>query len=342
MCATACPVGALSLEANGPVLQARCLGCGQCAAACVSGALTVMGFPLPARLPEADEIGIDCWRVALEDSPPNALRVPCLAGIGLGWLLALYERAHERPLLLIDRGQCGDCPAGAGIAALRERLDEACRLLLACGIATNALPRIVFLPAGKPLAPMISRCEEAVRLGRRSFFRQLTHDAIRQAVQLTEPNDSTTEAIILREPIVPLDRLRMMKALSTIAERHGRALPAGLLPQLSLSECSGHGICARVCPTKALVREERDDGATLAFHALRCLACGECVRHCPDRALRMQPAGGSRSFEVLAHWQGKTCSNCGSRHYGNAENVCAACHKEQQLQQCFTALRATR
>ncbi|MDO8934084.1 MAG: 4Fe-4S binding protein [Rhodocyclaceae bacterium] len=343
LCQAACPVHAIEMQATGPRLRTDCIGCGQCWTACPTGALNVDGFALPntLALQEGDALWVDCWRVQFPESPRGALRVPCLAGIGAGWLLALFELAAaqgERPIILLDRGACENCAAGAGMATLRATLDEAGRLLSACGVGSNVLPRLTALPVAGRLEPTIPTSAGETRVDRRSFFRGLMGGLVRGAEQVAAASVGNDDLITLRNHAAPLEHMRIVTALTAIAGRHGRTIPAQALPKVSLGECNAHGVCAKVCPTGALVREDAGDAVELKFFAARCIACGQCARSCPDRAISVTAAGGNAVVEVLAHWQTRHCEVCGEAFVAATGATCAACTKHQQLFQGMTAL----
>lgn len=339
LCSTACPVRAIEHAQGIPHLMGDCLGCGQCATACPSGALGVEGFALPASLDaESAELFVDCWRVPFEASPEGALRVPCTGGISLGWLLALCERAGDRPVHILDRGHCSNCTAGAGVATLRATLTEARTLLFQSGVDIDALPSISFSPVNVVLLGDIPESAGEVRMGRRSFFRGLIGGVARSADHVAAARKLDEDPIVLREVAQPLDRLRAITALTAIARRHGREIPRQALPLLSLGECSAHGTCAKVCPTGALQRDESGGVAELKFYAARCIACGQCARTCPDHAIRVQASGGNTAFEVLARWEARHCTSCEETFFGPGGITCPACQKSQQLLQGVAAL----
>lgn len=95
------------------------------------------------------------------------------------------------------------------------------------------------------------------------------------------------------------------------------ASPFGKL-ELDGSKCTGCGLCALECPTRALTVSssgEADVYQLLFKHSL-CVACGQCVEVCPEQCLHLE-----RTFEldrlnnpatVLFEDEIVRCSECGS------------------------------
>lgn len=321
-CLTACAIGLLERRpTGGPRLRptsggTACIGCGQCAAVCPSAALRVEGFALAADPPHGDEVLIDCWRVPVTESPAGALRVPCLGGLTTGWLLALFERGGERPIRLLDRGQCEICPAGAGIKELLARVRDTRLLLHDCGVEMAALPMLVFRACAAPLLAAIPEHQAARPLARRAFFRALLGETARVADAAR--NAPAAKPAPLRAGIQPVEPLRVATALTAIAARHGRHAPARAFARIELVGCVAHGVCAGVCPTGALALQSPDHRADepgvveLRFAAAACIACGECARACPSGALHFASTGGRPEGALLARWERRECTRCGA------------------------------
>ena len=340
-CIAACPLALLEANGGAPRLvdQVRqcddaCIGCGQCAAVCPSGALHVDGFAVPFEIPGEAELLIDCWRVPAAESPTGALRVPCLGGLTTGWLLSLFDEAGERAIRLLDRGQCADCPAGAGSGMLLAAISEARLLLFECGVDILRMPMLVGRACGAPLLPAIPERNAETPIARRAFFRALLGESVR-VVEAATPSRGAGPAI-LRSPVQPLPRLRLVAALASIARRHQRPVPRRALPRLSLASCEAHGVCAAVCPTGALHKRPPAGGRSeLGFAALRCIACAQCVRACPEQALSLDAAGGSADDEVLRTWRQIECTRCGADFAQPAAGpdgktaLCSACRKTE-------------
>ncbi len=356
LCVEACPLALLESRGGAPrlieaaTMQAdSCIGCGQCAAVCPSGALHVDGFALPAELPDEAELLVDCWRVPAAESPAGTLRVPCLGGLSAGWLLSLFDQSGERPIRLLERGQCAECPAGAGIKSLLAAITETRMLLFECGVDMSQMPMLAWRPCHTPLLPAIPASMAEVPLPRRGFFRSLLGESLK-AVEATRPA-ADSGPITLRSPMQPLQRLRLATALTGIARRHDRPLPTRILPHLSLGACDANGVCAAVCPTGALQKATPAAGqAELRFESLRCIACNQCARVCPERSLRLDVQGGEAKPVVLASWRQRECIRCGSdfsdpaasAEPASAAGLCSTCRKTEALSRGVAAfLRPT-
>jgi hydrogenase-4 component H len=63
------------------------------------------------------------------------------------------------------------------------------------------------------------------------------------------------------------------------------------MPEVDVHSCRMDKVCVGVCPTGAI-----DEGYnTISIDVGKCIFCGECARHCPEKAMRM-----TKKFELAA------------------------------------------
>lgn len=331
-CLGNCPVDCLGFEDGVLEVGDGCLRCGRCAAVCPTHALCVPGFADPRPEDVRNEpVLVECWKVARELSSRPTLRVPCLGGLGVSWILALCRDAPSAPVF-VDRGWCPECTAGGSAEhPVARALAAAREAMAACGVTDDRLPRMQARPLPRALMPAVIAAPAAEQsLSRRGFFKTLAQEVAASTL-------GTAGARIHEEAgatptsghVFPAEQAKRVHVLSEIALRHGCPYPIERLPALRVSErCLDHGVCAGVCPTGALHRYEEGGTRGLRFVAWRCIACGQCLRHCPEEAIQPEdmPSDASLGSRTLTAHVLSECTDCGAafpRREG--EERCPSC-----------------
>lgn len=306
-CVDACPAAALAFHADGDGVALlagdTCHGCGQCVAACPSEALVSVEIDALLKNVAPDRtLRLGCHRTH-QAGDPNPLH--CLRALGPDMLAWLAVQVAPEALVLSLPGRCHGCDAAPDEQpdAWLAQADALCRI-------EEARPRQEYHAA----RPTVSR-------------RDLLSGRAAPRLPTLPAGDAAPGA-------------RRLQRQRAAAQALGEPRLAPTLPGLSLDAdaCHSHGVCARVCPTRAL--EESADGE-LVFDPLSCLACGHCLSSCPEGALHLTEASDA-SAVTLRQTRRLDCFLCGRPFTppGDAsikeevENTtCPACRCESALMQ---------
>lgn len=334
-CIDACPHTSLALAAAKLDFDAsRCTSCGQCAAACPTGALALdTHADGPAHRPQTPVLCCErsrSWQGA-------AARVPCLGAFALDDWLRRILAADGAPLRIVDDGSCATCAnARNARPPWADAVVRTQRLLQALGAPANVLSVVspeALLPNGN--------CSEAgpVLASRRRFFGGLTRTATSALSPASRAPNSPDRPLRTRGQAARPRGVATRTLLTQLALRYRSPQPpsAWLPAVIGSTACDLQGVCAGVCPTGALEIGESADGqhAELRFDAWRCIECGACAQHCPTGALRLEP-GTWRAFAtapaMLASHTQCACTRCGASFTPrDAENLCGQCRKTETL-----------
>jgi ferredoxin len=289
-------------------------------------------------------IAVDCQRVPAADSPPGAIRVPCLGGLKTSQMLKLANHGGAE---LLDRGWCRDCPSGGPELPWAARIAEANVLLeeVATPPEQRLAARLEPLPVRHRLPGSTDPANQQP-VSRRAFFTQIAgHAADALTGSAAEQDIDTADSRRLdgRERMRPSERVATLAELARMSRRTGHPLPARLFPSVRIGTgCQNHAVCARACPTAALHIVASGDETGVVFDTSLCIACGECARICPEAALEFNASGNGlvplQPLQLTRH-RDRVCFDCGfrfaepmgARARSASEPLCPGCRKSRQL-----------
>jgi Fe-S-cluster-containing hydrogenase component 2 len=340
LCRDACPTGVISgsqwtiaIESDG------CTGCGLCAAVCPTGALSVEGFAPHAPKQAADRVVLECRRVARADRDPNAVVVPCLGGLTAPDLIDLVDDA-QAPIVLSDHGWCAACSVGRCDAPWRDALDETKSLLTAVKteLGNQISAERKDLPVGSA-EPVMQALRPDKQVGRRDFLQRFV-----RAATSADAAAESRRVVMGRGLVTALKRERILEKISALAASLDQDAPTTLMPAIKIADaCDLNGLCAAICPTGALRRDETVGAVSLQFDATHCIACGECQRVCPSKALSLWPEGDGTTPQgatSLVARRTLACASCGNDFVPKGdESFCPLCQKSMDVMQEIASLR---
>lgn len=335
-CSDVCPVAAFEWLDEGVRVTSGCMGCGRCAPACPTHALSVRGF---AATPTASTpVRIECNRVPAE-LRGTALAVPCLGGVGKERLLELTAAAAGGPVMLVDRGWCRSCKAGGERSTLGAAVDEAKAQLQDIDYPQTGWPQVEQRETPTSKALPLRSARDTQPVSRRRFFAAFGSRVLDAANAVTHRPLAASAQARLPSPTIRSAQERQLRVLQTLASQAGAPVPKVVYPQISVSAaCDNATICAAACPSGALATYLGEDGSTgLEFVASQCVACGICVERCPSKAVRMAYTGESgvgvdRVPQRLTRFTSLRCPHCGARYVRvAADSGCPACAIQQAL-----------
>ncbi len=265
-----------AIRSNGTVIVVEphlCQGCGSCALACPTGALSVaapsradllqnirqalaktLGDGSVVRVIEL--VGLEAVQLAVTDHEVN-IAVPALAAFGEElWFAALAAGAKSIVLQPSRR------MPKKSLRLLRERIAIANTVMQNCG--------------------------------RGEFVIRLASDHEDHAVAWHRTVEQPTGTTSLPVNQAPLKRVLLNEALDALYPSSGTraALPEGATLgsiDVERDRCVLCSSCARVCPTATIRYEEDARSARLLFLEANCIQCGACARICPTEAIRLSP-----------------------------------------------------
>lgn len=245
-CRDICPAGVYSGKLSQQADFSVCINCGLCVSACPARCIAPSARNAAACLRVLE---IPEKRLVLserENGPAAHLQVPALAGLPWEYLALL---ALEHQLVLLE----DTMPA--------DRLAQ----------WEKTLVRLVLFFGREGYQSRFSRCTDqkegpAVTMDRRQLFSH-TRKRLQSSILPAAPADSLVFRALLAEK------------MQQNPGRYGFPLP------MPGPGCTGCGVCAMLCPQKALSVTQDQQGTTVTVHPLLCNGCGLCQKACIEQAI---------------------------------------------------------
>lgn len=305
LCRESCPVAAIDKDLS---ITAACDDCGICLAVCPAEAIAGENYR-PAALQKAVQgngsLLLNCTK---QNSSSDW---PCLGFLDARLLIGLALTMNEDRTILIDDSGCENC---------RVKVKE--QLVNSVERANVLLSYFV-----RPLIK-IGDCARTIKdnanlLSRRNFFSQLFGAAIETVSEVVLPAATASEPLKrylffsqIDEKRLELPECARQQVLTTVAVT---------------SSCRACGLCAKVCPNKAIIVAEKGEAEIQLYHnPLLCTRCGVCAALCPQQAICFKWAGKLKTH-LVANVSLPQCGCCGNYYQPMGEGeLCLECKLKNQ------------
>ena len=246
-CRDICPAGVYSGKLSRDADFSACINCGLCVSACPARCIAPSAQNAAAylRVLELDE---DQLILSERDTGPAAhLQVPALAG--LPWeYLALLGMEHR--VVLLEK---------TSTPADQKALWEKTLVRLVLFFGTEGYQSRFTRCTGQDTGP-------AATMDRRQLFTRT-----RQRLQSSVMPKISADGLVFRALLD--EKMRRHPG------RYGFPLP------MPGAGCTGCGVCALLCPQKALTVTKNQQGFAVTVQPLLCNGCGLCQKACIERAI---------------------------------------------------------
>ena len=341
-CVDSCASGALYRDGDDILVDAdKCIGCGTCANACPTAAIS-LSFPSPAQISKAAKASLvkyggsaifccETFATAFEKANAHQLEaanicvLPCLGHIDEALLAELAARKAK--CVYIVHGECSACDHVRGGELCKQVCKEAQQLLQAfeseCKIEyTDVMPAEVF----EALKQLPKSNDSASGTDSTLFSLEAKDNSKSQdegdsnKYSLSDLYNKVGKNGTLSHHI-PMKRTRLFNCLSRLGKPKGGDIETRLAGRVSIDteKCMSCRMCSVFCPTGALLKhgdgKNEDEEFGLMHRPSLCMQCRCCEQICAKEAITIDSKlsleeflGKEEIFIELPHpkWQPNT------------------------------------
>ncbi|MDO5131512.1 MAG: 4Fe-4S binding protein [Eubacteriales bacterium] len=375
-CTDVCTESAISMDDGGePEADWNaCSGCGLCVSACPVRAVAPARLQTERILASLDPNSARSFSGQQKDITISCVHGPGNSFYteypgSLPWELLCFLALQGRVILLT--GDCVNCEKETCRSSLQQNIGLAMRFFGNTG--TSSLPAVFSDEDAAKTGTWIPKTGTSTsEAGTAHAEANALYAAAEKAPSSAREPDYAANIILTQDPAAVAPRkYTRRQAFSLAAKRTGRAA-GSLLPALQESipdgtiwrqllirrleqiaksgnsrdflwnlpafteKCTACGICARLCPCKAIVRAPGPEGSGRFYMALlpgKCTGCGMCTDICPEKALSAPvpvplPAPVRPRLHPVA---AVPCARCGEPvPAGSGSALCVRCRAESR------------
>ena len=276
-CAGICPSGSITLDAGSVELKSsECSECMLCVSECPSSCFEIDSIDFFEVLTKLSDLPSPVLGCNQKPALKTNVRTPCLGFLSEEHLISL-SFLIKKPLQ-INLTECKKCKNGFIVNSLTKRLENLKNNI------TGSISEKIRLVENKTDLDYRERV-----YSRRDLFKGIGVYSARETTSLFKNSGSDDITQAYSDKVVPFKKTLLNKTLSVLSGDLKKRMLENYYYDLHIDgNCNGCSACVGICPTGALISDNRETSQRLLFISARCSGCGLCAGFCRVNAVEIK------------------------------------------------------